>query len=115
MSYPVYSTGFFRAASVSGGPSTEYVVPAGYVAVVKCISIVWGDLLISGLDAWVQTQDLAKLVRYTYQTPPAAPDNIGGCFVQEGVWTLNNGDELQVQTALGTCDFTASGYLLTLP
>lgn len=111
----VFSTNFFRHASQSGGPTLEFTVPAGHVAVVKCMTIVWGDVTASGLDAWVQTEDLCKLVRYTYAFTLSTPTNFGGVFIGYGAWTLLEGESLYSQAVAGTCDIQASGYLLTMP
>lgn len=107
------STVFFRAPSLSSGPVTEYVVPVGFVAVVKCISIVWGNVIASGLDAWVQTQDLCKLSRYSWAFTVGTPTNFGGVQVSWGSWVLNEGEELQAQCNAGACDIQASGFLLS--
>ncbi|MFZ0168862.1 MAG: hypothetical protein WAL64_05495 [Candidatus Dormiibacterota bacterium] len=111
----VYSSRLFRAPAVSGGPTTEFIAPETFRTVVKCISLVWGDVTGSGLDAWVQTQDLTKLVRDTWASTFSEVQNFGGCSVYWGEWVLDPLDELQVQTAAGTCDIWASGYLLSLP
>lgn len=112
---PVYSTQFCAAAAVNSGPYTQFIVPSGKVAVVKSMSIVWGDIAASGLDAWFQNASLAKLCRYTWAFTVSSPTNFGGTFVAWGTWVLQGGDELQVQTATGTCDMWAGGYLLDLP
>lgn len=111
----VRSTNFFRAPAFSGGPTTLFSVPAGKLAVVKCISIVWGDVAISGVDAWVQSQDLCKFARYTWASTLSDVTNFGGTFIAWGAWTLDSAEELQVQTAAGTVDIQASGYLLDVP
>lgn len=111
---PVHSERLFSAPSVSGGPYTVYTAPAGYVVSVKCITIVWGDTAVSGLDAWVQLPDLTKLTRVTLATG-LTPETIGGRQLDYGQYGLNAGESLQVQTASGTCDFHASGFLLALP
>jgi hypothetical protein len=111
---PVYSALFFRAPAASGGPTLAYTVPAGFLAVVRTMSVVWGDVTISGLDAWVQTEDLAKLCRVTLATGLSGT-TIGGCSIFNGHWAVEPAETLSVQTASGTCDFTCSGYLLTLP
>lgn len=112
---PVYSTRFIQAPAFSGGPTLVYTVPAGYVAVLKAISIVWGDVTISGLDAWVQDDGLTKLVRRTISSGVQDYELLGGCDVFYGSWAYTSGEALYVQTASGTCDFLGSGYLLTLP
>lgn len=108
----VFSQNFFRHPSLAGGPYTEFTVPAAKVAVVKCITIVWGDITASGLDAWVQTQDLTKLARYTWGLTLSSPTNLGGTFIGWGAWTLDSGESLEAQAVTGTCDVQASGYLL---
>ena len=115
MATPVYSTNFFRAAATSGGPTPVYTVPNGFVAAVKCITIVWGNVIASGIDAWVQTEDLCKLVRYAWAFTPGTPTNYGGVQVSYGSWVLLEGETMSVQTAAGTCDIQASGYLLATP
>lgn len=85
------------------------------MTVVKCISMVWGDVVFSGLDAWVQTADLTKLVRKTIATGLSIPgDAVGGCEVFFGDWTLTAGDDLYAQTAAGAVDLYCSGYVLGL-
>jgi len=106
----------FRApAATFGGPFLGYTVPGGLVAVVECISFVWGDVVITGIDAWVQTQDLTKLVRTTLPQPSLDTELAGGCAVFTGRWLLNPGDQLFYQVNAGTCDIYATGYTLTLP
>lgn len=112
----LYSRQFFEAPSFSGAATTFYVVPAGYLAVVRCITIVHGDVLGSGLDAWVQTDSLTKLVRSTINIGLSPQPNwYGGTDLYAGWWAVNAGEELQCQTAAGTVDIYCSGHLLTLP
>lgn len=111
----VYSTRFVQAPSFSGGLHLEYTVPAGFRAVVRNISIVWGDVVASGLDAWVQDNAGAKLVRRTIAAGVVDYEDLGGCDVFEGRWVYEASEALYVQTATGTCDFLASGFLLALP
>lgn len=112
----VYSTLFASAPAFSGGPTTAYVVPAGYRAAVRSISIVHGNVIGSGLDAWVQRSNLSKLARSTINIGLSpAPNWYGGTDVYWGLWVLEAGDELQLQTASGTVDFEVHGHLLSLP
>ena len=111
----VFSRRLIQAPSSSGGPHHAYTVPPGIVAVVKSISIVWGDVSASGLDAWVQDDSLAKLVRRTIAAIVQPYEEVGGCDAFSGWWVYMPGESLAVQTASGTCDFLASGYELTLP
>jgi hypothetical protein len=113
---PAYSANIFRAASFTGSASRVYVVPPGLRCVIKCISIVYGIVTLSGVDAWLQTADLCKLVRYTWTTSmTGVAVNEGGCAVYWGMWVLEPGEELYAQTALGTVDIQANGYLLAVP
>jgi len=111
----VYSTRFVALSSFSGGPTTAYTVPAGFLAVVKDTSIVWGDIIASGLDAWFADDAGAKRHRYTWAFTISTPTNFGGTDQKWGSWVLVEGESIVVQTAAGTCDMMASGYLLSLP
>lgn len=116
MASSVYSARFVNAPSFSGGPTLQYVVPAGFRAVLKSISIVHGDVVASGLDAWLQDEYLCKLCRSVINiTLSPQPNWYGGTDLYYGSWVLDEGDELYAQTAAGTVDIYASGYLLTLP
>jgi hypothetical protein len=83
--------------------------------VVKNITIVFGVVTITGVDAWLMTPDLAKLARYTWFTSLGAVTNNGGTAQWWGMWVVQPGETLQAQTAAGTVDFTAAGYELALP
>ncbi len=108
----IFSNRLFSAPAFSGGPTLQYAAPVGTTVVVHTISIVWGVVLITGLDAWVQLQDLTKLCRVTrIGLPP--PDPQGGTVVFPGRWVLAGGDTLSAQTGVGTCDIFCSGYVLT--
>ena len=111
----VFSRRLIQAPASSGGPHLAYTVPVGLVAVVKSIAIVWGDVTVSGLDAWVQDGSLAKLCRRTIAAIVQPYEEVGGCDVFQGWWVYMPGETLSVQTVSGTCDFLASGYELTLP
>jgi len=92
----------------------EYINPMTFRTVVKTISVVWGSVVLTGLDAWVQTQDLTKLCRVTLAAG-LTPGTIGGTQVFFGDWVLGPGDSLAAQTGTGTCDIYVSGYQLSLP
>lgn len=115
MAQPVYSLRVFDEPALSGGPLLVYTVPAGNVAVLKCIAIVYGDVTVSGMDAWLQLSDLAKLVRYTWATTVSDPVNYGGTALFYGSWALAAGEQLYAQVNAGTADVMASGYLLSQP
>lgn len=111
----VYSTQLCEVASYSGPAELVFTVPADQLLVVRCMSIVYGDVTGSGMDAWFQTGNLTKLVRYTWAASLSDPTNYGGVFLANGRWVMGAGETLSIQTAAGTADFFASGYLLTLP
>ena len=111
----VFSKRLFTAPSFSGAATLQFIAPMNFVTVVKTISIAWGDVAVSGLDAWVQLGDLTKLCRRTIAFPGSDPAYIGGSVVFYGMWVLNPLDELFTQTASGTADFYASGYELVTP
>lgn len=111
----VYSKRLFSAPSFSGPAVVQYVCPAGFRAVVRTITIVYGDVSVSGADCWVQLEDLTKLCRYTWASTLSDPTNFGGTAVFDGRWVLNAAETLSTQTAAGTVDFFCSGYELTLP
>jgi hypothetical protein len=111
----VFSRSFCQQVGVSGGPFTVYTVPAGKLALIKNLVITWGDVSLSGLDAWYQTDTPCKLWRRTASLVPLDPQQAGGSDGQFGSWVLVAGQELQVQTAAGTVDFFSAGYELDLP
>jgi hypothetical protein len=110
----VYSIRLFRQPAFSGGPTVVFTAPAGFVTVVNTITVVHGDITVSGLDAWVQSDDLTKLVRATVSITDAVGD-LGGTDVFEGRWVMYEGETLACQTAAGTVDYYCSGYGLSLP
>jgi hypothetical protein len=112
---PVYSTQFVALPAYSGPAFPAYVVPAGKVAVVKDLRITWGNVVVSGLDAWFQDENLVKVWRYAWGFTLATPTNFGGTAAWWGMWVLNAGETIECQTAAGTADFAASGYLFDLP
>lgn len=111
----LYSQKLFSAPGFSGGPAVQYTVPAGFIVVVRTITIVWGDITVSGLDAWVQVSDLTKLVRKVWALTFSDVTEYGGVLICDGRWVLPETETLATQTAAGTCDFYCSGYLLTAP
>jgi hypothetical protein len=109
----VYSHRFGSAAGVSGGPYTAFVCPPGNVAVVKCLTIVWGNVTVSGLDVWWQLDDGTKLTRVMLGA--GLSPVLGGRDLWFGDCVLATGESLLYQAGTGTADFHASGYLLTAP
>lgn len=112
---PVNSTRFFDLQGVFGGTYDAYLVPTGYLAVVKCITITWGNVTVSGLDAGVLFPTGAYAARVVWYAQPLNPtSNFGGTERWWGSWVFNAGEWMRV-TVTNTVDFHASGYLLTTP
>lgn len=115
MAGPAYSTRFFDLPGVFGGTYDAYLVPTDRLAVVKCITITYGDVTLTGLDAGVKFPSGAYAVRVVWQNPILNPtQNFGGTSRWWGTWVFNPGEWMRVAVA-NTVDFHASGYLLTLP
>lgn len=112
-SFPVYSTNFGRAPGFTGGPSTLFTVSTGLIAVVKCMSIVWGNIIGSGFDGWFMDDSGAKIARYAWAVTSEDPFNYGGTMVYYGNWVFNEGESIEIQTVAGTGDFSCSGYLFS--
>lgn len=112
----LYSKQLLTAAGFTGGPTLYYTTPTGFVTVVRTISVVWGNVLGSGLDFWVQRDDFTKLVRQTINiTLSPQPNWYGGCQVYDGRWVLDTNETLSLQTAAGAVDCFVSGYELKVP
>src|SRR5215831_9895790 len=109
----VFSVRLLAEPSVSGGPFWPYVVPGARRAIVKCMSIVWGHIEDSGLDAWFQDDAGTKLTRVSWDIVAiplgVMPDfpRYGGSHIAWGSWVLEAGTQLGIQTESGTVDFYA--------
>jgi hypothetical protein len=108
-----YSTRFYEAYGVSGGPYDAFTIDSGYVGVIKCISIVHGAFSsISPFEGWVQAKwSLTKLVR-VFHPAPSETTGFGGTDVFYGSWVVYAGDWIQVQQYTGAGDYFISGYKL---
>lgn len=111
----MYSTQICLVPGFSGPASNVYTVPAGKLLVIKFMSVVWGDITASGLDAWFQSGNGTKLLRFTWAFGFSTPLNLGGQYTVYGTLPITSGDTVNIQTGAGTADFAAGGYLLTLP
>lgn len=109
-----YSASFFRAPGFFGGPTRVYVVEPNFRAVIKCITVVWGDISGSGLDVWLQDAAGCKFVRQTWGTTGTDIINLGGTQLFFGSWVMETGEELFAQCPAGQCDLQASGYRLSM-
>lgn len=106
-------TQLLGTAPALAGVSTLFEVPSGFVYVVTCATMVWGDTEISGLDVWFMRDDLTKLLR-VFQASGITGSNPG--FQTPLVrWVFEPGQQLLAQAGTGTADFSANGYTLTLP
>jgi hypothetical protein len=102
---PIYSTRFIAESGFTG--SAAFLVPAGYVAVVRDIDCVVytsaGATIQAGIGGvtnfWAVT---IGVIAVTYWTS------------WRGRTVLNPGEQLVIGTD-AAADFTASGYLLSLP
>lgn len=109
MATPVYSTSFLRSHGGAGG---IYTVPAGYLAVIRCITAVntgpdlpeHGQVFLGHSSCTIWSAVLSPFL-------PSSPGNsatINLRVVVESTDTIqvNNGPDV---------DVTVSGYLLSLP
>ena len=53
----VYSKLFCSEASFTDGPMSVFTVPDGFLAVVKCLSIVYGNVTDSGIELRFRTKE----------------------------------------------------------
>jgi hypothetical protein len=105
----VYSTRFILDKS---GSLSTYTVPAGYRAVVKCIT---GLNTSSSAVAELQVVANPGSVVVVFENLPAYGRVIGtNGFVWFGMIVLNPGDSLR-NASDATVDVSASGFLLLLP
>ena len=115
MASPIYTTQVCAVPGFSGPASTVFTVPAGKLLVIKFMSVVWGDITGSGLDAWFQTGNGTKLLRFTWAFGFSTPLNLGGQYYVYGTMPVTAGDTVSIQTAAGTADFAAGGFLFDAP
>jgi len=86
-------------------------VPAGFRAVVKCISLVTG-VNISTAWAGIIGPGAAYLARDYQSSGPTS----GQTFVHYGQWVVEAGESLAaINDGASSFDIWCSGYLLTLP
>lgn len=112
MALPVYSSRIFRAHSIAGSPGVFFTAPAGFVSVVKHISIVIGATAFEA-SAWVEDDEGSKLVwAHASDDITTAPTT----WLWYGEWVMLPGETLAPVTNLPTiADFYASGFLLANP
>jgi hypothetical protein len=113
MSLP-YSVRFFRIPSVSSGPSFAFSVDSAHVAVIKCITAVYGSFSsVSPWEGWIEwNADGTKLVR-GFKPDAVEPNGFGGVFLWWGSWVVEPGEQIDIHQAQGSGDWQASGYLLS--
>ena len=101
----VYSTLFFR---IHQPGEADYVVPDGYIAVVRCITVTWDiEALVGYTIITLGDGTMVWTVKYSPLETPYS--NILDCRV-----VLNAGDSIGVDGG-NPGDVTCSGYLLTAP
>jgi len=104
-----YSSRLFRAAGFAGGPTVFFTAPAGYVTVVKSLSIVIGTTMLEA-SAWIEDDEGGKLV---WAHASDAVETSPNTWQWWGAWVMLPGETLSPATSLPTiADFYASGYLL---
>jgi len=102
----VYSQRFLYANFPTS--PTNYVVPAGYRAVLRDVTAYWnGDVSQGVLN--IAIGGLALIYRFT------GPASTPGGFQLSCRVVLEAGDTLEIDAAAGNWGYVASGYLLTLP
>jgi len=99
----VYSTQFFSGTLAGGGSQINYTVPAGRVAVLRDVSLVW----ISGAPAevFVGETGVAFGIKYVFGVGDPSPH-------WEGRIVYPAGTTLFAFTTAGSCFAMLSGYLL---
>lgn len=107
MSSPVYSTQLIGAAGL-GNTNIGYTVPAGYVCVLRDVDAFCHPT--GSASAFVIAGNLSAVIWYW--------ENASG-FVGSGQWrgrqVFRPGQIITFEAQIGTYDFSASGYLLSLP
>lgn len=106
-------TQLLGTAPALAGISTLFEVPAGFVYVVTCATVVWGNTETSGLDVWFMRDDLTKLLRVFQAYGIGSSDP--GYDSPQVRWVFEPGQQLIAQAGTGMADFSANGYTLTLP
>jgi hypothetical protein len=104
----VYSTRFFSDPHFVATPAS-YVVPAGFVAVLRDVWIYLGN---NATPAAWQMESGTGAVLWAAEALPFNPQ----FWFWQGRQVYNAGDTIQVvNTGVAPLDATASGYLLSLP
>ncbi len=103
------------APALTFGADVTYTCPSGLITVVESISTVWGDVIVSGVDAWCYDGSGAKLCRNTLPQPSLDTLLGGGCAINLGRWVIEPGEILTAHCQTGTCDMIVTGFTLTLP
>jgi len=103
MSYPVYSV---RVAQGHAGSSMSYVVPAGYRFVLRFATAFNGSALLA--EDFDIVEHASLITVWQVLVPPSNSAFFDGRVV------FDEGTQVDFN-ASADIDFTASGYLLTLP
>jgi hypothetical protein len=106
----LYTQLLARAQGFTGGPTVVYTVPAGFEAVVRCLTIVVGAN-VGAQDAFIALHAGPKIKWVFVQ----GVSNIQ-TFIQNGRWSFLPGDEIVFGTDGGlTADFYMTGWVLAIP
>lgn len=109
MPLPVYSARLARAASFAGGPEVFFSAPAGFVTVVKCMSIVTGSAAVSQ-SAWIEDDESGKILWHFASGDLGVDPKTTIAF---GEWVFLETETISFATDTETtADFFVSGYLL---
>lgn len=93
--------------SVTGTSAVPYTVPNGFVAVIRCFSVLCVG---SGATATILRSGGVAII---WRATSTAANQL---FVQEGRWVLNQGESLEVAgTGTSACQFNINGYVLEGP
>lgn len=105
----VYSTQFI--ASHAGAAAT-FVCPAGYRAVLRCVTVFNSNVANSGTGHLIHSPSDCTVFQWVV-APPAAIEG-AECVIQLLHFVFNEGESIYTADD-GSVDLTASGFLLTLP
>jgi len=103
MAGSIYSTRFLAGSGLASGSGVTYPVPAGYVAVVRTITMNGGGA--GGEDGLAIIAGVAGFAR------TKLPAGVAGS-TWNGHVALNAGETLELFAVSGPVDMVASGYLL---
>ena len=112
---PVYSEQFIAYGGFSGVGLYAWTTPAGFVAVVKSMTITVGSNATPG-NGFIRHQPSNAVIHSSSVHITDLPTVDYQAYSQFGTWCLQPGESLEICTTGGwIADFFASGYLLKQP